>query len=280
MTNAESGDFIESANWRQQVDRRKRRRRRNRVALATSIVIIGIYTLDLGWDRRSITLSTDDEPRDNNRNLKRSASNLQISIYSEQGSKQLSLKAKEAHFGDHKQLDLPPLIQHAILNELGESLDPADLASIEGQEDFEEPGITLSMFEEFRQTDSREEPEIEPGSYVLLKPIHVTSYEKNALVATLDAENAVLDGVNDTLMLEGKVNGFNEREDSRLQTEHLSMNTLTRQVSGAGEVQLNFGNSETRAVGIQGTLVDGSWNLLSKVSTVLHPKPSNAEGQR
>ena len=99
-------------------------------------------------------------------------------------------------------------------------------------------------------------------------------------MATLDAENAVLDGVNDTLMLEGKVNGFNEREDSQLQTEHLSMNTLTRQVSGAGEVQLNFGNSETRAVGIQGTLVDGSWNLLSKVTTVLHPKPSKAEGQR
>ena len=109
------------------------------------------------------------------------------------------------------------------------------------------------------------------NNLVLLKPIEVHGFEGNEAVSLLTAKNALLDGLSETLFLEGGIVGRNLLDRSSIETEQLSMHTKTRQISSSSKVRLSYENSSTSATGIQGTLVDGRWSLLSSVRTTLYP---------
>ena len=268
-------DFLSAIALKEKALRSRRRRFRNRVALIFSIALIAIYTVDLGWDRRSISLSTDASSNARSTNLLRSATDLRIAVFNEQGIKTLSISSESAQFGRRNELPLPESIG-AIL-ETADSVNEDALSNSAEEEPFAEipeSNAELAVKQQFSPLGSSG---AQGNNYVLLKPIHITSHEDHTIVSTLNANNAVLDGVNEALLLEGNVLGHNLREQSSVITSQLSMHTNTRQIEGAEDVLLTFGNSKTRATGIHGTLVDGRWKLLSDVKTTLQPSGSKTQ---
>ena len=257
-----NSDFISEARAARRRQRRFRRRLRNRIALAISILLIMTYTFDLGLDRRSENLNSNRDGNLTSTELVRQASQLEVSTYDQSGQRQLVLRADGARLGSIDGLDIPESIRDEIT--------PSAAGDTTDFSDFDQAELEVSSSRASNKENITVAP-LDDSSFVTLNPVSVLAYEGQNLTATLSARNALLDGVEETLWLDGEVIARNLIDQSTMKTEQISMRTKTRQFSGAAPVTLDFENSSTRAVGIQGTLVDRKWTLLSSVKTVIQP---------
>lgn len=275
-------NFITEAQAAKKRRRRFRRRLRNRLALAISIALIITYTFDLGWDRRSDNLTVANTETLADRELVRQASNLKVTTFAKDGRKQLTVSTEYARLGSIGGLDIPPRIRDEVAPALT---------------DLPDDSLEFSDFEQTAEGSGSMEPQagetiavapLATANFVTLQPVSVFAFDGKEMTATLSASDALLDGIEETLWLDGNVVARNLIDKSSMQTQQISMHTKTRQFAGSAPVTLKFENSTTNAVGIQGTLVDRKWSLLSSVKTIIQPnversletsQPDNGTGQ-
>lgn len=222
-----------------------RRRIRNSLTVAISLALILLYTVDLGFDRRSDNFARTQSALNEQKDLLRAAEKIHIVFYDEAGHKHLSVHSDSATFGAIHAMNIPaPLRENIQLNSFGfNGLDDDSL------EDNSDP--TAGM------------------NHLLLNPVTVTSFQELESSATVRADFAFMNALEQEIHLAGKVTAHNIRENSRLTTNSLSMNTESRHIFGNQPVNLVFKNAQTTAVGIDGSQLDGRWQLLSKVKTIL-----------
>ncbi len=259
-------NFLTEAQAAKKRSRRFRRRLRNRLALAISIGLIISYSFDIGLDRSSESFDNSNSRGLANSDPLRQATNLQVTTYGEDGQRQLSVITDSAKFGNVYSLSMPDRIKDAVVPAAIENDDDgmefSDIEQVEAEPPstalYDSGGITVSPLLQ--------------SSFATLEPVSVFAFDGDNITATLSANNALLDGMEETLWLDGAVTANNLIDNSTMATEQISMHTKTRQFAGSEPVTLNFENSVTRAVGIQGTFVDRRWSLLSSVNTVIDPQ--------
>lgn len=220
--------------------RSRRRRIRNSLTFALSLFLIAIYSIDLGFNRRSENFARTQTALREQKDLLRAAEDIQVVFYDEQGQKSLTMNAKNAEFGAPHAMNTPSLLQESI------SKDPLD--------------------DDFLSHD--EEP-VSGMNHLLMNPVQLQSFKEQQLTATMRADFAFMDALENELHLAGSVQAQNRVQGSTLNTDSLSMNTESRQVFGNQPVELTFKNAKTNATGVQGSQLDGRWQLLSKVKTTL-----------
>ena len=220
--------------------RSRRRRIRNSLTLALSLFLIAIYSIDLGFDRRSENFARTQAALREQKDLLRAAEDIRVVFFDEKGDKTLTLDAKKAEFGAPHAMNMPEVLMESA------SQDPLN--------------------DDFHLEDNRPTSGL---NHLLMNPVRLVSFNGQEISAIMRADFAFMDALENEIHLAGSVIAENRIQDSILNTESLSMNTKSRQVFGNQPVDLIFKNAKTNAVGVQGSQLDGRWQLLSKVRTTL-----------
>ncbi len=223
--------------------RSRRRRLRNRLTLGFSLVLIALYSIDLGFDRRSENFARTSSHLRAQEDLLRAAEGIEVVFFNREGEKHLSLEAPNAEFGAAHAMDIPETLALEINGDNHEH---------DNAFQHDEPTSGLN--------------------HLLLTPIIIRSFDKDLTTATLNANVAFMNAIEQEIHLAGDVVAHNTKQDSLLRTNSLSMHTESRQIFGNQPVELIFSNARTQAIGIQGHQLDGRWRLLSKVKTTLEIK--------
>lgn len=245
MPNANSplGNHLSQLKLDEKRERSKKRRFRNRLTLGISLLLIALYSIDLGFDRRSENFARTPNTLNVQKDLLRAAENIEVVFYDQQGHRNLFLTASSAEFGAPHAMEIPDDIVESITPTLDE--------------------------EEYVFHDERPDAGI---NHLLLKPVRIFSYKNQQLSATLESNFAFINTLENEIHLSGNIKATNLVNNSQMKTESLSMNTESRHLYGDKLVTIDFNNAHTQAIGVQGYQLDGRWQLLSNVRTTLEIK--------
>lgn len=97
-------------------------------------------------------------------------------------------------------------------------------------------------------------------------------YSEGKLVAEVKAKTAVGNASNNRTELIGDVIVLHHQHRSKLRTQRLMLNPVSRQVLTREQVELEGPNYKSSAQGLQGNVTDQRWQLLSNVKTVVQPR--------
>jgi len=238
-----SNNHLSQLQLNEKLQRSRKRRFRNRLTLGISLVLIGLYSLDLGFDRRSETFARTPNALNIEKDLLRAAKNIEVKFFDQEGKKNMLLIATSAEFGAPHAMTIPDSISDAI-----------NLS--ENDEDY--------LFQDEASASSI--------NHLLLKPVRILSYKEDQLNTVLESNFAFINALENEVHLSGNVSANNMQRNSVMKTEDLIINTESRHIYGDKLVTIELNNALTQAVGVQGSQLDGRWQLLSKVKTTLKMK--------
>ncbi|MBT8139654.1 MAG: LPS export ABC transporter periplasmic protein LptC [Gammaproteobacteria bacterium] len=214
---------------------------RNAIAGLLSLVVITLYVANIGVQKNPLfTTNAAPEPKSlaQNSSAEKVATDIESIKFDEQGLIDHHFQSERAEYFRKQQSD---------------SDSYSDDLFDEGDLFFSEPD------------DSRE-------FLVRTTAPRFKLYAEGELVAEVEAKTAVGNASNSRTELIGDVTLLHHQHRSKLHTQRLMLNPVSKQVLTREQVELEGPNYKSSAKGLQGNVTDQRWQLLSDVKTVVQPR--------
>lgn len=139
------------------------------------------------------------------------------------------------------------------------------------QADFFSAKTTSTSINTYKGNNTQQQQTQHLQDYVKMLEPKITAYENDKPSQSIAANLAYLTNNGDTAELTGNVLVNDSATGVQLQTQSLMLNATSQEILTQSPVSIQTPTSTTHATGLQGSLMNQRWQLLSEVKSIVQP---------